>query len=448
MSRSHHAWTAGSILNEATFNCSGNAQQVRPIGEGWKRETYGFTFPQLYGGGTYENSIPNVTISNVASFRGANGALRSPTWDYSFSDTLTWSKGAHTLAVGGLFIYNTKDQNGRSEYTGNVHFATGSNTKTTGNAFADALLGNFRSYEEAQFDPVGYFRFHQFEAYVSDDWRVGNRLTIEAGVRYGWQMPTITLGNNTTSFNPAFYSAAQAVTLNTNGTVVAGSGNRYNGLTRPGDVPSGQLAKVPGGDSALVKSIPIADSRGYYQNQNLWAPRVSFAWTPTSDRRTTVRGGIGLSYDRPEGNVYYSLANNPPFVSSSTFQNGNLANPSGGTIPSIGPWGAIQSIDPNLKIPRVWNWSLGVQRDLPWYSMSGEVGYVGNRGVNLLRRPDINAPTLRGPHQEHHAEVQHRLLAAVQGLFGDPDVPVGRQVPLQRPACRPEPAARRPRRSR
>ncbi len=145
-------------------------------------------------------------------------------------------------------------------------------------------------------------------------------------------MPTITLGNNTTSFDQALYNPAQAVTLNTNGTIVAGSGNRYNGLTRPGDVPSDQLADVPGGDSALVKSIPIADSRGYYQNQNLWAPRISFAWKPTGKGSTAVRGGVGLFYDRPEGNLYFSLANNPPFVSSSTFQNGNLANPGGGAV--------------------------------------------------------------------------------------------------------------------
>ena len=72
-----------------------------------------------------------------------------------------------------------------------------------GNAFADALLGNFRTYSEAQLDPIGYFRYWQHEAFVSDAWRVNERLSVEVGLRYAWQMPTVTLGNNTTSFDPA-----------------------------------------------------------------------------------------------------------------------------------------------------------------------------------------------------------------------------------------------------
>jgi hypothetical protein len=389
----HHNWTAGSLVNEATVDYSGNGQTIRPVGDGWKRETYGFTFPQLYGGGRYESSIPNVEVGSVASFRGANGALYSPTWDYSLSDNMTWLKGAHTLEVGGLFVYNKKDQNGRSDYAGTVTFATTGNTMTTGNAFADALLGNFRTYEEAQLDPMGYFRYYQLGAYVSDDWRLKDGLSIEAGVRYAWQMPTIALGNNTTSFDRALYNPANAVVINTNGTIVAGTGNRYNGLTRPGDVPSDQAANVPGGDGALVKSIPIASSRGYYQNQNLWAPRVSLDWKPSSKGSTVVRGGVGLSHDRPEGNLSFPLLNNPPFVHSANYENGNLSNPGGGTAAALAPWGTIQSVAPNLSVPRQLSWSVSVQRELPWYSLSGEVAYVGNRGVRLLRRPDINAPT-------------------------------------------------------
>jgi len=119
-------------------------------------------------------------------------------------------RGAHTLKSGVLVIYNTKDQNGRSQYTGNVGFQTSANTRTTGNAFADALLGNFRTYEEAQLDPMGYFRFWQYEGFVSDAWRLSRNLSIELGLRYAWQEPTYTLGNSTTSFDPAFYNPAQA----------------------------------------------------------------------------------------------------------------------------------------------------------------------------------------------------------------------------------------------
>ena len=317
----------------------------------------------------------------------------SPTNDFSFSDNLTWIKGDHTLKCGGLLVRNLKDQNGRTEYAGNVTFNPTGNTNTTGNAFADALLGNFRTYQEAQLDPMGYFRFWQFEAFVSDAWRLSPKLSIEFGMRYAWQMPTLTDGRNTTSFDPALYNPAQAVTMNTNGTVVAGTGNRFNGLTRPGEVPSDQLANVPNANSPFVALVPFADNEGYYGNHHTFAPRFSFAYSPTEDGTSSVRGGFGLFYDRPEGNLYFSLVNNPPFALSSEFQNGNLANPGGGTAAPLAPWSSMDALDPNLSIPKVWNWSLSYQRELGW-GLFGEVSYIGAKGLDLIRQPDINLASL------------------------------------------------------
>jgi hypothetical protein len=387
----NHYWTArNNLVNEVKFNYSGNGQIIPPIGDRWKRATYGFQFPQLYeGGGNYPDSIPNVSITSYASFNGANGSLLSPTWDYSFTDNLTWIKGAHTLKTGLLILYNQKTQNGRSVYDGNVTFSTSGNSNSTGYAFADALLGNFRTYQEAQLDPIGEFRYWQYEAYVSDGWRINDRLSVEAGLRYAWQMPTITLGNNTTSFDFAHYDPAKAVTVLTNGTIVPGSGDRFNGLTKPGEVPSDQVANVPNANSPFVAGIPIASSNGYYERQSLWAPRLSFAWKPMDDSMA-IRGGVGLFYDRPEGNLYFSTVNNPPFSLSSEYQNGNLGNPAGGTAAALAPWASMDALNPDLRIPRVWNWSLGVQRELGFLGLFGEATYVGNKGERLIRQPDVN----------------------------------------------------------
>jgi hypothetical protein len=274
-----------------------------------------------------------------------------------------------------------------------VNFATSGNSRTTGNAFADALLGNFRTYREAQLDPYGYFRFWQLEAFVTDAWRIRRNLSIEVGLRYQMHIPTMTLGNNSTSFDPSRYDPAQAVTVTTSGTIVPGTGNRYNGLVRPGEVPSDQVENVPNANNPAVQSIPFAENRGYYPTRHLLAPRFSFAWSPGESGKTAVRGGIGLFYDRMEGNYYFSLPNNPPFSASSEYQNGNLANPGGGTVAALAPWGTIESLDPGLEIPRTWNYSVGVQRELPWWGLFGEVAYVGATGQNLGRRPDINAPS-------------------------------------------------------
>jgi hypothetical protein len=393
-----HTWTMRSnLVNEFKANASWNGQRIPPVGDAWKRDTYGFTFPQLFaGGGRFENSIPDIqTMTGYATFSGAAQSLLSPTTDIQFSDNLTWLRGAHNLKVGGLVIRNRKDQNGRSRYAGQVEFNPTGNPRSTGNAFADALLGNFRTYNEAQMDPMGFFRFWQAEAFVSDDWRMSRNLSVEAGVRYTLHLPIYTQANNMASFDPARYDPARAVTVNRNGTLVPNSGDPYDGLVRAGDgVPESELIRVPNGNSPAVLAVPAGAPRGFYGTQHLFAPRLSFAWTPTGNASTAVRGGVGLFYDRPEGNLLFGGANNgpvnnAPYTRSNQYENGNLSAPGGGSVPAPAPLGNIDSIDPDLKVPRSWNWSLSLQRELPW-GVFGEIGYVGSKGQYLLRQPDIN----------------------------------------------------------
>jgi hypothetical protein len=110
-----------------------------------------------------------------------------------------------------------------------------------------------------------------------------------------------------------------------------------------------------------------------------------------------VRGGVGLFYDRPEGNLLFGgggngPVNSPPYVVSSQCENGNLSAPGGGTVAPPAPLGTIASIDPSFQVPRKWSYSVSVQRALPW-GVFGEIGYVGSKGQNLLRQPDINQPS-------------------------------------------------------
>ena len=243
-----HTWTISSnLINEFKAGSSWNGQRIPPIGEAWKRDTYGFAFPQVFtGGGQYEDSIPDVNVAGFATFEGGRESLISPTTDIQFTDNLTWIRGAHTLKTGAMVIRNRKDQNGRTQYAGQLVFNTAGNTRTSGHAFADALLGNFRTYSEAESDPVGFFRFWQIEGFLSDNWRVSRNLSLELGLRYAWHQPMYTQANNMSSFDPALYNPARAVTVNRNGTLVPGSGDVYNGIIRAGDgVPEEELFRVP-----------------------------------------------------------------------------------------------------------------------------------------------------------------------------------------------------------
>src|SRR5918912_732041 len=357
-----------NLINEVKINASWNGQRIPPVGEFWKRETFGFKYPQLFSGGRFDNGIPDTNLTIV--------------------------HGKHSIKTGVLVVRNRKDQNGRSNYTGTLAFSTSGNTRTTGNAFADALLGNFRTYNEADNDPVGFFRFNQVESYVTDSWKVSSNLSLEFGARYYHFTPTYLQANNAANFDPGQYNPAQAVTILANGNIdPTKGGNRFNGLVRAGSgIPSDQVGRVSNANSAAVLAVPVGAPRGFYQPANKIAPRVGFAYAPFGDDKTSIRGGFGMYYDKAEGNLIFSQLNVPPFINTPQFENGNLTNPSGGTPSALTPFGTINAIDPNLQVASSMNFSLGVQRQLP-QGFFVEATYVGNLGRHLIRQPDINMPT-------------------------------------------------------
>jgi Carboxypeptidase regulatory-like domain len=386
-----------TLINEAKANATWNGQRIPPVGEFWKRSTFGFVYPQLFSGGRFDDGIPNVTFAGAGSpsnFNGPSASLLSPTADIAVSDNVTFIRGKHSMKAGFINIRNRKDQNGRSGYTGNLAFNTNA-TRSTGNSFADALLGNFRSYSEANDDPIGFFRFNQFEAFATDSWKARRNLSIEFGARFYHFGPTYTQANNMTNFDPAHYDPARAVTILANGNIdLTKGGDRFNGLIRAGNgVPDSDRGRVSVSDAVLA-TIPTGAPLGFYQPRNKVAPRFGFSYAPFNDDKTSIRGGFGMFYDKVEGNLIYSQVNLPPFVSTPNFDNGNLSNPAGGTPANAALLADINAIDPNLDISYAMNYSLGLQRELP-RGFFVEATYVGNLGRHLIRQPDINQPSFK-----------------------------------------------------
>lgn len=387
-----HLWNVSSnLINEAKFNASWTDQKILPSTDLWARETYGYTFQQLFpNGGQYENSIPDTTFAgngSVANFFGVARALTALARDYMFSDTLTWVSGNHTFKFGGLINKSEIFQNGRSTYAGTINYDVAQNPNSSGNSFADALLGNFRRYTEASLDPASHFKFEQYEAFALDSWRVNQKLSLELGVRWQYGTPFYAGENTIVNFDPAYYDPARAVGLNAAGTVVIllPNSNRYNGLVRPeGPIPQA-LQSNPN-----LANVPANAPRGLYDAKNYFMPRVGFAYSPFADSKTAIRGGFGMYYDRIEGNVIFPLENNPPFVESASYENGNLSNIRGGAVSALAPFANITTIDPNMKTSYTMNFSLGIQRELP-FGLFVEANGVGNLGRNLTRQIDLNS---------------------------------------------------------
>lgn len=390
-----HTWMISpSLIHEARGNAGWHSQRAFLVGDDWTSSKYGFNFKELYqGGGRYPAGIPTVTVTGFSGFSGPTYYV-STTTDISYSDTLTWTTGTHTFKFGFLYTRNRKDANGRPPLTGAVDFNPSGNGMTTGNAFADALLGNFRTYSEAQYDPIGMFRFSQYDAFATDQWKVNRKLSIEYGVRFQALLPVYAVANNIANFVPALYDPARAVTVLPNGSLVQNSGFIYNGLVRAGNgVPQDQLGRVPDGNSPLVLSVPAGAPRGLVPATYPFAPRFSFAYAPARDGRTAIRGGFGMFYDRFDQTaiVQGGLAM-PPYGERVQYENGQLADPTSGRPQDRGVIAAIRPLDPDLKYPYTMNYSLSVQRELP-SGIFVEAAYVGNQSRHLQRQPDINLPS-------------------------------------------------------
>lgn len=380
-----------SVVNEVHAGASWNGQRYWNVGDAGNRSTYGFGFQRIFhSAGAYPNGVPDVNVQNFEQWKGPDQTLVSPITNIELDDSVSLVRGRHTIRAGMSVIRYRKDQNGRSNYDGNAVFNTGGNPNTTGYALADALLGNFQTYDEAAYDPMGHYRYTEPAVFVDDTWKVSRKLSIDLGLRYEYMMALYSTADNLAAFVPSLYNPAQAVTVNSAGLIAPGSGNIDNGLQRVGSgVNPAQAYLVPNANDPSVTAVPAGAPRGMYPSQNAWEPRVGVAYA--LNPKTTIRTGAGVYYDRMQGNPTMYTLNNPPYVGSTQYQYGNLGNITGGATVSA-PWGTIQTMDPYLKVPYTEQVSFGIQRELP-QKLFAEVDYVGSFGRHLLIEPDINQPS-------------------------------------------------------
>ncbi len=113
----------------------------------------------------------------------------------------------------------------------------------------------------------------------------------------------------------------------------------------------------------------------------VFGPRFGAAYDISGDQKMILRGGVGLFYDRPDGNTVFSIPNNPPITNSADLRNGTLATLGKGLAPQGVP--GMTTFQYDADVPASWQWQAGVQMALPW-SSSIDVSYVGNHGVNRL----------------------------------------------------------------
>ena len=343
-----------------------------------------------FGGG----SRPNPAGIGFGNFWGAYF-----NWNdiYVYQDNLSKVMGKHNLKAGIYAEKNLKTQPVNNNWQGSLDFTVDSanNPLDSGDGYSNALLGNFQSYNEANFRPLLGAAYWNFDFYVQDSWRVTPRLTLDLGIRMAHQESQYDRLNTFTVFRESLYSAAKLprvyqpfcnVSVSTG---VCPSANRF--ARDPGANSLAPFAAVglfvPGtGDPATGMQVLGANgvSKYAYEMRTFApAPRIGFAWDVFGNGQMAVRGGFGVMYDRLEGNQVYNMSGVPPLTYIPFVYNSNISALSNGASSGlVGPASINPALYGDVPFTRVQNASLTIQRSFRG-SMVLEVGYVGNWGYNL-----------------------------------------------------------------
>ncbi|HXJ38323.1 MAG TPA: carboxypeptidase regulatory-like domain-containing protein, partial [Bryobacteraceae bacterium] len=279
----------------------------------YDRTALGFQFQELYPSQNTRNRFPSFSCGiGSCNFSPFQANWRSEGKTYAITDNFTMNRGAHTFKFGGYGNWNNNGQQPGWSDALNLNFGpNASNPNDTGNQFANMLLGNYTSASQTRGIYYGSFREISVEGYGQDSWKVNSRLTLEYGVRWAYEGPTYSRGQFlqnyffTDQFDQSKAVKIQTASGVTNGTIIAGSGNPFNGMVEEGSngLPSG----------------------GVEHRKNNWAPRFGASWDPMGDGKTAVRVGGGVFYERIQQNVYnFGGLGNPPLVITPQFYGGNI----------------------------------------------------------------------------------------------------------------------------
>jgi hypothetical protein len=359
---------------------------------------------------------------------------------YQWADTLSWIKGAHNIQLGTnirrIRSIDFRDDKVIGSITTPVAavsneggflniaaserpaFVQAADTSRYADLYA-SLLGMVSQVPalitrdaSLKLQPLGTGLFTQstlgaYEFYASDTWRAKPSLTITYGLTYNWQTPPVEDSGKQT-----------VITFKDSGKLV--DYKKYMDDKRKA-ADAGQIYNP---DLAYLPLKDAGRSTAYDTDFLNFSPRLSMAWNPSfksglagklfDDRKTVIRGGYSLIYDRT--NTVQTII--IPTLGVGFAQTANITGPlnSAGQPYRIGVDGLIPlpsapqtvsspiipdksrsygetlsfSVDPYLKVPRNHVVDFTVQRELGWRLIL-EAGYIGRFARQLYMNGNMNS---------------------------------------------------------
>jgi hypothetical protein len=277
-------------------------------------------------------NVGSIAVPGLTSAGGGPGAIDYARLQFTSvqgSQDLFLLRGRHSIKLGANVEWM------RNQFD---------NPNLTGGSFNFGTLANFLRNVPSRFgalyptsDTTRDMRETLVGAYVQDDIRVGNSLTLNLGVRYEM-------------------------------------------MTTPTEA-DGQVALLKNlTDPEVTVGGRIHDRNPTLKN---FAPRLGVAWDPFGTRTTAIRGGVGVFDVLP----FLYLYETPLNRSLPYFLQGNSTNPAAGSFPS-GAFAQLSAqnlrtawVDPTPPRAYRTQWNVDVQRQIG--AWTAEIGYVGASGTHL-----------------------------------------------------------------
>jgi hypothetical protein len=281
---------------------------------------------------------PQISFDNRFPFDNNTG-------NWEFSDGLTKVWGRHTFKVG---MYGQKGRYVQHPI-GNIfdgQFGFDINTKNTldsGYAYANALLGNYNSYQEGT-RTVYAPKWKLFEWYLQDNWKITSRLTVDYGARFSYDFPMTLQTGDGVAFVPGRYDPTQVPALyqpvafsSLSAAGKALCNNNQGGSGKCAQNPNNLADVKPNAAigtfvapwnfiGSVINNDPTYPHTLRNSNGVLIAPRLGISFDPFGDGKTAIRAGAGLFYNlREDGGVVGDYATTAPIISSSTVNFGNVS---------------------------------------------------------------------------------------------------------------------------